>query len=345
MSTLTSIPQKSYTLIVRITERCNVGCNHCSIDAKPKGNDLQSDLLHSVLNRADRAGVGLIHFSGGEPLLHPELEPFIKTAADAGYYVEITTSTFTSGEDVSQRVAKLQEQGLQRFMVSYDAAHAKRVSIESYARFIVAAQRHNLELCACIVDWPGSDWPLERVKAECEALGVDGSTVDWCRVQLSLVGRAAANLGELKEQVANGSCTRCPFVFTAPTLIPDGTVYLCPNVNSRSQLFQIGNVNQDPIDTVLKRTENSPLYRSLAWHGPQTLAAKLEIASSEVATDMCRSCQAVLEAAESPVIRERIEALAPPEGQLIPLEVEALLPGHRRFVLGEKRPEYGCVCG
>lgn len=345
----TSYSARPYTLIIRATERCEVGCDHCSISATPRGQDMDLDLLEAVLPAAQAAGVGLIHFSGGEPLLQANLEEFVHAAAERGLFVEVTTSTWSRpGEEPSARISELKRQGLQRLMLSYDASHARRVNIAHYADFLRVALEHDIEVCACVVEWPGTDWPLERVKMECAHRGALVDAVDWCRIGLSLAGRAATRYAHTRQEEASGtrpSEARCPYVFTAPTLTPDGTVFLCPNVQSRSPLFRLGNVRDTPLDTILERTQSSRFFRALAYHGPGKLSSALgDLARPSYASDMCACCQAVVRAAEDEGVFAKVESFAPPDGMAVPLEVESLLPGHQRFVRGEDRPAMGCTC-
>lgn len=339
------VPARPYTLIIRATERCAVGCDHCSISATPRGADLSLESLVEVLQEARRADVGLIHFSGGEPLLHADLERFVQAAGEHGFYAELTTSTFThEGDNPSTRLRTLRDVGLRRVMLSYDASHARRVPIGRYAAFLLESLAQGIEVCACVVEWPESPWTLERVRSECESLGCEVAAVDWCRVGLSLVGRAARYEGRVSE-AGGGEDARCPYVLVAPTLAPNGVVHLCPNVQSDSPLFTVGNVHEQPLSQILASMEGSALYRALSAHGPHGLVRRLSLPLLDVPRDMCRCCQSVLRLAERPEIRRRIEESAPPEGVPIPLDVDALLPGHRRFVLNEARPEGGCLCG
>lgn len=333
---------RPYALIVRSTERCEVGCTHCSINATPQGLDIDASLLEDVLASAREAGVGLIHFSGGEALLHPRLQSQIGLASDLGMYVELTTSTYTRpGESPADRLAGMKASGLQRVMLSYDEAHARRVPIAHYAAFVREAQRQDLEVCACVVEWVGTCWSLERVLDACRMEGCDVEAIDWCRIELSPVGRAARRTPGGVAMKPGGSA-RCPYVLTAPTLAPDGSVLLCPNVISSAPLFRIGDVRERKLKSILEAFLSSRFYRALAAHGPQALLADIEPDAGE---DMCGACHRVLKAAEDPSVMARIAERAPDASEPVPLDVDALLPGHRRFVLGEARPMSGCLCG
>jgi organic radical activating enzyme len=338
-----AVVARPYTLIVRVTERCEVGCNHCCINAIPTGAEMDLQLLEETLDGARESGVGLIHISGGEPLMHSEVERFVRSSSDRGLYVELTTSTYSKqGEDDSARLAGMKAAGLKRVMLSYDEAHAARVSIDHFARFVREAQSEDLEVCVVVVDWEGSAWPIERVKSECESRGVNGELVDWCRSNLSSVGRAARSY---REKVSpSGKGARCPYVLTAPTLAPDGTVFLCPNLQSKSKLYQLGSVRTSPIGEILGDLQASSFYRALSALGPHGVAEVIGLTPDELPEDMCDCCQVVLKAAEDPDAYAKVENAISGD-ETVAVDLNALLPGHRRFVLGEERPQTGCLCG
>lgn len=197
-------------------------------------------------------------------------------------------------------------------------------------------------MCALVVDWPGSAWPVERVRAECEARGVRGELVDWCRTGLSQVGRAAAGA---VGRPGSGEAAVCPYVLTTPTLAPTGHVYLCPNARTTTPLFHLGDMKEESLGEILARQQSSPFYRGLAAIGPHEAARRIGLPLLDTPTDMCGGGQTVLARAEDADAFAAVATAAPPADEPIPLDADALLPGHRRFVRGEARPEVGCACG
>jgi MoaA/NifB/PqqE/SkfB family radical SAM enzyme len=79
-----------------ITRRCNAHCVHCSANAGP---DLEAppefssgDALQ-LIDQLAEAGVRVLAFSGGEPLLRADLLDLIRYAAQRG----LTTNVCTNG--------------------------------------------------------------------------------------------------------------------------------------------------------------------------------------------------------------------------------------------------------
>lgn len=113
------IPFRPTTCTLQVTTRCQLNCAHCSA-ARFKTRDreeLTKDELVSVIRQAEALGVHNIVFTGGEPLLRPDLFEIIssvnKDRAHAGM--------FSNGLLLTPETAKrLVEAGLHAVMISID---------------------------------------------------------------------------------------------------------------------------------------------------------------------------------------------------------------------------------
>ena len=74
-----------------ITTRCNARCIFCDI-YKKKGKDAQPEEVFKNLIDLKKLGVKFIDFTGGEPLLHPALPEFLRTAKKLGFFTTVTTN-------------------------------------------------------------------------------------------------------------------------------------------------------------------------------------------------------------------------------------------------------------
>lgn len=74
-----------------LTFRCNATCNFCDIWEKPSPyaslQNIEQNLIH-----LKRLGVKVIDFTGGEPLLHREIDEILKLAKKYGFITTITTN-------------------------------------------------------------------------------------------------------------------------------------------------------------------------------------------------------------------------------------------------------------
>jgi len=68
-------------MLIRITNKCTMGCSHCMIDASsPDGEHMKMDVFKRALKFARASGsLGLL-LSGGEPFEHPQLEEMVSLA-------------------------------------------------------------------------------------------------------------------------------------------------------------------------------------------------------------------------------------------------------------------------
>lgn len=65
-------------MLIKITDKCSMGCTHCLSDCKPEGKHMTFETFQQAIKfNFDRAGDSPILISGGEPTEHPEFEKFI----------------------------------------------------------------------------------------------------------------------------------------------------------------------------------------------------------------------------------------------------------------------------
>jgi len=106
-----------------ITSACNARCGFCSFarDALPVSSRHSATLAEATLacDILKRNGIGFVHFTGGEPLVHPDFTAMVAHAAQIG----MITTLVTNGALLTQkRVDALVEAGLASVYISIDAA-------------------------------------------------------------------------------------------------------------------------------------------------------------------------------------------------------------------------------
>lgn len=75
-----------------VTYRCNAKCSFCDIWEKPSPYIQAEDVRHNLLD-LKRLGVKVVDFTGGEPLLHREIDQFLSMARKMGFITTLTTNT------------------------------------------------------------------------------------------------------------------------------------------------------------------------------------------------------------------------------------------------------------
>ncbi len=115
-------------LRVSVTDRCNLRCTYCmppeGLDWIPRDELLSAAELVRVVRLAVDQGVQEVRFTGGEPLVRPDLEEII--AGVAALPDPPSLSLTTNGIGLTTRAQTLRDAGLTRINVSLDTLDAER---------------------------------------------------------------------------------------------------------------------------------------------------------------------------------------------------------------------------
>ena len=107
--------------------RCNLSCTYCNEydDFSPP---VPTDTMVHRLNLLAGLGTRIITFSGGEPLLHPELDTLIATVRRRGAIAGMITNGYNLMPD---RIKRLNRAGLDHLQISIDNVKPDDVSKKS----------------------------------------------------------------------------------------------------------------------------------------------------------------------------------------------------------------------
>ncbi len=116
-----------YLVALNLTERCNLACAHCYLDARHLRDGGRDELSTTDLKRilGEIAQVGpeaMVVLTGGEPTLRPDLPALAKHASDLGLMVVVGTNGMSL---TPARVAELQENGVAGIGISVDSLKAQ----------------------------------------------------------------------------------------------------------------------------------------------------------------------------------------------------------------------------
>ncbi len=118
-------PQRIYApfmIVWDFTKTCNLRCQHCyaSATSQGMGGELSLEGKLEVLTQIDEAGVSILAFSGGEPLLSRDFWVVAEKASRSGIFVSVATN----GTLISRSVARrLKEAGVRYVEVSVDSPY------------------------------------------------------------------------------------------------------------------------------------------------------------------------------------------------------------------------------
>ena len=112
------------TIVWNFTNRCNLNCLHCHQDSSPTSSypELTTSQAFKVIDNMSDAGVAILTFSGGEPLLRKDLYAAVKRAADLGMLCTIASNGTLMTREAGAKLAKA---GIRRVEIGLDGATAE----------------------------------------------------------------------------------------------------------------------------------------------------------------------------------------------------------------------------
>jgi radical SAM protein with 4Fe4S-binding SPASM domain len=120
------LPQPTAVPVVIVwnyTNRCNLHCLHCHQNSgEASASELTTEEAFRLIDRLGDAGLSILTFSGGEPLLRADVFEAIARATDAGLYCTIASN----GTGLTQPVVhKLKLAGIHRVEIGLDGRRAE----------------------------------------------------------------------------------------------------------------------------------------------------------------------------------------------------------------------------
>ncbi len=104
---------------VAVTSRCQLECVHCSAASPHKaGPDMSRAEIEKVINESVNLGVSNITFTGGEPLMRPDIEELVAMVARLNTVALIFTNALALSE---KKALALKEAGLTAVFISLDS--------------------------------------------------------------------------------------------------------------------------------------------------------------------------------------------------------------------------------
>lgn len=121
------------TLFIEVTRACNLRCIHCLNYSHAKiANEVTISEIDALVRDGAKNGLQEVRFTGGEPMITPEIFQLISAAASNGLRV----SMGTNGTLIKKRAAKmLYDAGLKMSIVSIDGMQKEHDAIRGAGSF------------------------------------------------------------------------------------------------------------------------------------------------------------------------------------------------------------------
>ena len=107
--------------------RCNLSCGYCN-EYDDFSKPITLDVMFRRIDRLAQFGTSIITISGGEPLLHPQLEEIIRRIRQRGMIAGMITNGYLL---TPARIQSLNESGLEHLQISIDNVMPDEVSKKS----------------------------------------------------------------------------------------------------------------------------------------------------------------------------------------------------------------------
>ena len=119
----------NHPLLVHIIpiRRCNLACTYCN-EFDDVSKPVPIDELKKRLDYLADLGTAVITISGGEPLMHPELDEFIAHIRRRGMIAGLITNGYLL---TAERIQRLNDAGLEHLQISIDNVQPDDVSMKS----------------------------------------------------------------------------------------------------------------------------------------------------------------------------------------------------------------------
>src|SRR5919204_2561540 len=119
----------AHPLLVQIIpiRRCNIDCGYCN-EYDKVSPPVPGDVLRRRIDKLNEFGTSVVAFSGGEPMLHPDLDDLIRHIRARGMIAGLITNGYFL---VPRRIEQLNRAGLDFLQISIDNVEPDEVSKKS----------------------------------------------------------------------------------------------------------------------------------------------------------------------------------------------------------------------
>ena len=274
--------------------RCNVKCEHCVAAGDVSGN-LKMDLAKAkeIITEMAGAGVRGISFTAGEPLIYlDDVCALISLCRKYGIYTRVVTNGFWAKTSAlaDRCIGQLKENGLSQIRLSYSRWHQKNIARRNIVNAAESCRRNGIDyFISFVTDFSEADDEYEgylranRLRFFPEPVIFSGRAASFDRIPIRTDYQA--------------NC--CPM---NPYLAPNLDMFACCDAGShftRTNFFHLGNLKNDRIDDLFRRSEESRLFHYIRDLGISTIASFAGFKAREIIQyRKCELCEKLFNSPE-----------------------------------------------
>src|SRR5436190_23545193 len=126
---LRGLVDTAHPLLVQIIpiRRCNIDCGYCN-EYDKVSPPVPTDVMMARIDKLKALGTSVVAFSGGEPMLHPDLDDLIRQIRARGMMAGLITNGYFL---VPKRIEALNSAGLDFLQISIDNVEPDEISKKS----------------------------------------------------------------------------------------------------------------------------------------------------------------------------------------------------------------------
>ena len=126
---LRGLTHTAHPLLVQIIpiRRCNIDCGYCN-EYDKVSEPVPTAVMKARIDRLAGLGTSVVAFSGGEPMLHPDLDELLRHIRSRGMMAGLITNGYFL---VPKRIEALNRAGLDFLQISIDNVDPDEVSKKS----------------------------------------------------------------------------------------------------------------------------------------------------------------------------------------------------------------------
>ncbi|MGW3075487.1 MULTISPECIES: radical SAM protein [unclassified Kitasatospora] len=217
------------SILLFITDRCPVGCAHCSVDSRPDSPRISNfELFAEIIDQlCSQPNLDLVGISGGEPFVERRaLSLAVDRLVSAGKRIAIYTSGFWAGQETPPPWIDKVLARIDCVYLSTDAYHEAGTSSDQFSSAARALARHGIPIVVQVIDENGM---VDRARQ----LLVAAFGSDWsCHAEIiptfPLPYGRGAGIYSWKHRFPANSFGVCNLA-TSPVVRYDGLVTACCN--------------------------------------------------------------------------------------------------------------------
>ncbi|MCH7803716.1 MAG: radical SAM protein [Acidobacteria bacterium] len=124
-----ALMSRDHPMLVHIIpmRRCNLSCSYCN-EYDDISKPVDTEIMFRRIGQLAELGTSILTISGGEPLMHPELESIIAEIRRRGMLAGLITNGYLLSR---KRIQSLNEAGLEHLQISIDNVEPDETSMKS----------------------------------------------------------------------------------------------------------------------------------------------------------------------------------------------------------------------